>query len=151
VVHGQLASDRQSYDENQNHCKVIASVLAGPVQMTLGKNGDVYLTKAAGKLTRINLADGSNTSIAEGLALPEGVAQTPWGTFIVAESAAARLTEIDANGAKRTVADNLPIGLAPGPGLPPPYVATGVAVDADGTIFFSADKNNAIYKISPVR
>jgi sugar lactone lactonase YvrE len=131
--------------------KVVASGLAGPVQMTLGKDGAVYVTEAAGKLTRVNLADGAKTTIAEGLALPEGVAQTPWGTFIVAETAAARLTEIEVGGAKRTVADNLPIGLAPGPGLPPPYVVTGVAVDADGTIFFSADKNNAIYKISPVR
>ena len=87
-----------------------------------------------------------------GLALPEGVAQTPWGSFIVAETAAARLTEIDpATGAKRTVADRLPIGLAGGPGMPPPYVPTGVAVGADGSVYFSADKNNAVYRIRPQR
>ena len=131
---------------------VVASGLAGPVQMTLGRDGALYVTEAAGKLTRIDLADGKKTEIAGGLALPEGIAQTPWGSFIVAEAAAARLTEIDpASGAKRTVAENLPIGLPAGPGMPPPYVVTGVAVGADGSVYFSADKNNAIYRIRPQR
>jgi streptogramin lyase len=132
--------------------KVIASGLAGPVQMTLGRDGAVYVTEAAGKLTRVNLADGVKTTIAEGLALPEGVAQTPWGSFIVAETAAARLTEIDpVAGTRRTVAEGLPIGLPAGPGMPPPFVPTGVAVASDGSIYFSADKNNAIYRIAPQR
>lgn len=108
------------------------------------------MTEAAGKLTRINLVDGSKTVVADKLALPEGLAFTPWGSIVVAEAAARRLTEIDlATGARRTVAENLPIGLEAGPGLPPPYVATGVAVDADGTVYVSADRNNAIYKIRP--
>ena len=130
---------------------VVASGLGGPVQMILGRDGALYVTEAAGKLTRIDLADGKKTEIATGLALPEGVAQTPWGSFIVAEAAAAKLTEIDpVSGAKRTVAENLPIGLAPGaPGFPPPNVPTGVAVGADGSVYFSADKNNAIYRIRP--
>jgi len=60
--------------------------------------------------------------------------------------------EIDpADGSKRTVAENLPIGLAAGPGLPPPYVPTGVAVGADGSVYVSADLNNAIYRIRPAR
>jgi sugar lactone lactonase YvrE len=131
---------------------VVAAGLAGPVQMTLGRDGAVYVTEAAGKLTRVNLADGSKTTVAEGLALPEGVAQTPWGSFIVAETAAGRLTEIDATGGtRRVVAENLPIGLPGGPGMPPPYVPTGVAVGSDGTIYFSADRNNAIYRIAPQR
>jgi streptogramin lyase len=120
--------------------------------MTLGKDGALYVTEAAGKLTRIDLADGRKTEIASGLALPEGVAQTPWGSFIVAEAAAARLTEIDpVSGAKRTVADKLAIGMPAGPGMPPPYVVTGVAVGADGSVYFSANKNNAIYRIRPQR
>ncbi len=135
------------------HREVIASGLGGPVQMTLGADGALYVTEAAGKLTRISL-DGSaaRRTVAEGLALPEGVAQTPWGSFIVAESAARRLVEIDpANGTRRTVAEGLPIGLEGGPGMPPPYVPTGVAVGSDGTVYLSADRNNALYRIRPQR
>lgn len=132
--------------------RTVTSGLAGPVQMTLGRDGAIYVTEAAGKLTRVNLADGTKTEIAAGLALPEGVAQTPWGSFIVAESAAGRLTEIDpSNGQRRTVADKLPIGLSMSPGLPPPGVATGVAVDAQGTVYFTADRNNALYRVRPQR
>jgi streptogramin lyase len=132
--------------------KLVADGLAGPVQMVLGRDGALYVTEAAGKLTRIDLADGSKRSIAEGLALPEGLAQTPWGSFIVAESAARRLSEIDpATGARRVVAENLPIGLPAGPGMPPPYVVTGVAVAADGTVYFSADRDNGIYRVRPQR
>jgi streptogramin lyase len=131
---------------------VVSGGLVGPVQMTLGADGAVYVTEAAGKLTRISLADGSKTEVASGLALPEGLAQTPWGSFVVAEAAAGRLTEIDpANGQRRTVADKLPIGLSGGPGMPPPYVATGVTVGDDGSIYFSANRNNAIYRVRPQR
>ncbi|MBT2333403.1 hypothetical protein J7E49_05735 [Variovorax paradoxus] len=133
--------------------QVLASGLGGPVQMIVGRDGALYVTEATGKLIRIPLdASAPLRAIAEGLALPEGVAQTPWGSFIVAESAARRLVEIDpANGSRRTVAENLPIGLAAGPGLPPPYVVTGVAVGADGSIYMAADRNNAIYRIRPKR
>lgn len=132
--------------------RVVASGLAGPVQMTMGRDGALYVTEAAGKLTRIALADGAKTEVAAGLALPEGVAQTPWGSFIVAEAAAGRLTEIDpASGTRRTVADQLPIGLSGGPGMPPPYVATGVTVGTDGTVYFTANRNNALYRVRPQR
>ena len=132
--------------------KVIVQGLAGPVQMVLGQDGALYVTLAAGQLVRVNLADGSKTTVADGLALPEGLAQTPWGSFIVAESAAKRLVEIDpVNGSRRSVAENLPIGMPGGVGMPPPYVVTGVAVGADGHIYVSSDLNNAIYRIRPQR
>ena len=132
--------------------RVVASGLAGPVQMTLGNDGALYVTEAAGNLVRVDLADGGKRVVASGLALPEGVAQTPWGTFVVAEAAAARLIEIDpASGTRRTIAADLPIGMAAGPGMPPPYVATGVDVASDGTIYFSANRNNGIYRVRPMR
>ena len=130
----------------------LASGLAGPVQMVLGPDGHLYVTEAAGNVQRINLKDGSKTQVASSLALPEGLAFTPWGTLVVAEAGAGRLTEIDlAAGQRRSVAEGLPIGLSGGPGMPPPYVPTGVAVGADGTVYLSADRNNAIYSIKPVR
>jgi sugar lactone lactonase YvrE len=132
--------------------RTVTAGLQGPVQMTLGRDGALYVTEAAGTLTRIQLADGAKSAVASGLALPEGVAQTPWGSFVVAEAAARRLTEIDpATGQRRTVADNLPIGLPAGPAMPPPYVATGVTVDDAGNLYFSANRNNAIYRVRPMR
>lgn len=134
--------------------RTVASGLQGPVQMVLAAAGDaVYISEAAGNVVRIALADGGRSVVASGLALPEGLALTPWGSLVVAEAAAGRLTEIDlANPAqRRTVAEGLPIGLPAGPGMPPPYVPTGVAVGPDGTVYVSADRNNAVYRVAPRR
>lgn len=124
--------------------------LHGPVQMIVAKDGGVYVTEAAGRISRVDPKDWSSKVVAEGLALPEGIAQMPDGKLVVAEAAARRLTEIDpASGAKRVLAEGLPIGYEASPGTPPSYVPTGVAVDAKGVIYVSADRNNAIYRIKP--
>ena len=130
--------------------KQVVTGLQGPTQMILGKDGAVYVTELSGRLLRIDTSDWNQKTIAEGLAGPEGLAQTPSGKFIVAETVKRQLTEIDpANGNKRVIATDLPIGFEAGPGLPPPYLTTGVAVAADGTVYFSADRDNGIYKIKP--
>jgi sugar lactone lactonase YvrE len=130
--------------------KQVVTGLQGPTQMILGKDGGVYITELSGRLIRVDTANWSQKTIAEGLAAPEGLAQAPSGKFIVAESAKRQLTEVDpANGNKRVIAFDLPIGFEAGPGLPPPYLTTGVAVAADGTVYFSADRDNGIYKIKP--
>lgn len=124
--------------------------LQGPVQLINAKDGVVYVTEAAGRITRVDPKDWSTKVVAEGLALPEGLAQLPDGKLVVAEAAARRLTEVDpANGTKRTLAEGLPIGFEAGPGMPPSYIPTGVAVDAKGVIYVSADRNNAIYRLKP--
>ena len=130
--------------------KQVVTGLQGPTQMILGKDGGVYITELSGRLIRVDTGNWSQKTIAEGLAAPEGLAQAPSGKFIVAETAKRQLTEVDpANGNKRVIASNLPIGFEAGPGLPPPYLTTGVAVAADGTVYFSADRDNGIYKIKP--
>jgi sugar lactone lactonase YvrE len=130
--------------------KQVVTGLQGPTQMILGKDGALYITEMAGRLIRVDTSNWSQTTVAEGLAGPEGLAQTPAGKFIVAEAAKRQLTEVDpANGNKRVIATDLPIGFEAGPGLPPPYLTTGVAVAADGTVYFSADQDNGIYKIKP--
>lgn len=130
--------------------ELVASV-AAPVQMMLGPDGQVYLTDYSGKLLRVSPGGGTPTVLAEGLDRPEGLARTPWGTFIVAEVGAQRLTEIDlATGDRRTVADRLPIGAPSGNlGEPPAGAPTGVAVDVDGNVYFTSDLNNGIYRIRP--
>ena len=127
----------------------LAKELAGPAALILGSDGAVYVTEAAGRLTKIDLATGAKTVVAQELAMPEGVAETPWGTFVVAESATKRVIEIDPKtGTKTTIAENLPIGLTPGrPGMPPAYLATGVAVDRDGTVYVTGDIDNSLVRI----
>lgn len=128
---------------------VVVKDLTGPVALAAARDGKLYLTEAAGRLSRINPSDWSRTTVAEGLLLPEGVAEAPGGRLIVAETAAARLTEIDpASGKRRVIADGLPIGFEAAPGMPPSNIPTGVAVDERGNIYFSADRNNAIYRIA---
>lgn len=144
------AIKRAAGDGYKQQSTVVAG-LAGPVQMILGRDGKVYVTEAAGRLTAIDPRDWSRRAVAEGLALPEGLAQRDDGMLVVAEAAARRLVEIDpATGTRRTIAQDLPIGFEAGPGLPPSYVPTGVAVARDGTVYFSADRNNAIYRL-PMR
>jgi len=137
--------------EHYKDRKVVAGELAGPAQMILGQDGAVYVTEAIGRLTRIDLTTGQKSLIAEGLAMPEGLAQTTWGSFVVAESAAQRLVSIDPQTQTRvTVASNLPIGLPAGrPGLPPPYLTTGVAVGADGTVYVTGDRDGSLLRIRP--
>ena len=113
----------------------------------------LYAELATGRITRASGADYKTTKVvAEGLAGPTQMALGRDGALVVTEAAAARLTEIDpASGTRRTIAANLPIGLPAGPGMPPPYVVTGVAVGADGTVYVSANKNNAVYRLRPQR
>lgn len=131
--------------------KVLATGLQGPVQMVVGPQMDaLYVSEAAGRIVRVPLSGGTAQEVAKDLAQPEGLAFTPWGSLVVAEVGKQRLTEIDlASGQRRTIAHNLPIGLAGGPGMPPPYVPTGVAVASDGTVYVSADLVNAIYRAKP--
>lgn len=132
--------------------KTVVSGLQAPVQMVLGKDGRVYVTELGGKLLRVPTAGGTPVAVAQGLNQPEGLAETPWGTFIVAEVGARRLTEINlADGSRRTVADKLPIGAPAEAGGPPANSPTGVAVGGDGSVYFSSDTNNGIYRIRPTR
>jgi len=154
VIYAELATGTVTRASGADYktTKVIASGLSGPAQLALARDGTLYVTEAAGTLTRVNLADGAKSEVASGLLLPEGVAQTPWGSLVVAEAAARRLVEIDpATGARRTIAENLEIGMPAGPGMPPPYCVTGVAVGDDGTVYFTANRNNAVYRVRPQR
>ena len=132
--------------------KVVADGLAGPGADGAGRDGAVYVTEAAGKLTRINLADGSKTTRGR----RPGAARRP-GADALGHVRRGRVGRAPADRdrprqrQRRSVAENLPIGLAAGPGMPPPYVPTGVAVGADGAVYFSADLNNAIYRVRPQR
>lgn len=122
--------------------------LAGPVGLVAASKDAVYLTEAfSGQVSRVE-ANGERTVIASDLKMPEGIALSPDGKLIVAEVGAKRIVEIDpSTGAITEIAGNLPIGLAGAPGGLPTNIPTGVGVGSTGTIYFSSDIENAIYKV----
>ena len=128
----------------------VASGLQGPVQMIKSRSGQIYLTLLSGELARLDPADFSLHTVADGLQLPEGLAELPDGRLLVAEPSAQRLVSIDPEtGSKQVSAEQLPIGLAAGPGMPPTGIPTGLAVDAQGRVYFGSDTNNGLYRLTP--
>jgi sugar lactone lactonase YvrE len=128
---------------------VLIGGLEGPVGLVGGPNGDVYVTEAfAGQVSKIK-SNGEKAVLAKDLKMPEGIALTPDGKLIVAEVGAKRIVELDPQTGKLSeIAGNLPIGLAGAPGGLPTNIPTGVGVGATGTIYFSSDIENAIYKVT---
>jgi sugar lactone lactonase YvrE len=128
---------------------VVIGGLEGPVGLVAGSGGTVYLTEAfAGRVSKVE-ANGEKTVVAKDLKGPEGIALSPDGKLIVAEVGAKRIIRIDpANGAVTEIAANLPIGLPATPGGLPSNIPTGVGVGESGTIYFSSDIENAIYKVT---
>ena len=128
---------------------VVIGGLEGPVGMAAGPKGMVYVTEAfSGQVSMIE-SNGEKIVVARDLKMPEGIALASDGRLIVAEVGAKRIVQIDpSNGAVTEIAGNLPIGLVAAPGGLPTNIPTGVGVGASGTIYFSSDVENAIYKIT---
>lgn len=122
--------------------------LEGPVGLVRGKTDEVYVTEAlAGTVSRID-SNGEKTVLAKELKMPEGIARSSDGQLVVAEVGAKRLIEIAPESGKITeIAANLPIGLPGAPGGLPTNIPTGVAIGGTGTVYFSSDIENAIYKL----
>jgi sugar lactone lactonase YvrE len=128
---------------------VLIGGLEGPVGLVGGSNGEVYVTEAfAGQVSKVE-SNGEKTVVAKDLKMPEGIARAPDGKLIVAEVGAKRIIQVDPSSGNVTeIAGNLPIGLVGAPGGLPTNIPTGVGVGASGTIYFSSDIENSIYKIA---
>src|SRR3954452_1283051 len=123
--------------------------LEGPVGLVGGSSGEVYVTEAFAGLVSMIESNGEKTVIAKDLKMPEGIARARDGKLIVAEVGAKRLIEIvPETGTVTEIAANLPIGLTGAPGGLPTHIPTGVGIGESGTIYFSSDIENAIYKVT---
>lgn len=129
--------------------KIVVGDLSGPIGLVGGPQGSAYVTEAfSGQVSKVG-SNGEKTVIAKDLKLPEGIALTGDGQLIVAEVGARRIVQIDPQNGKITeIAGNLPIGLPGTPGGLPTNIPTGVGVGTSGTIYFSSNIENAIYKIT---
>ena len=125
--------------------------LAGPVGLATDGDQILYVGEYdGGRIWQLNVATGDRQPVAKGLDRPEGMALTADGQLLVAETGTQSLLRIDpATGQRELIADGLEIGLQGGEDMPAPFLPTGVAVAADGTIFISADLSNAVYQLKP--
>jgi streptogramin lyase len=139
---------RVSGEHGKDRTPVVGG-LEGLVGMVAASNSEVYVTEAfAGQVSLIE-TNGERTIIAKDLKMPEGIALAPDGRLIVAEVGAKRIVAIDPkSSAVSEIAGNLPIGLAAPPGGLPTHTPTGVGVGASGTIYFTSDIENALYKVT---
>ncbi|QIZ82470.1 PQQ-binding-like beta-propeller repeat protein [Thalassovita gelatinovora] len=130
--------------------EVLIDGLVLPVGLVLKDQG-VYVTEAgAGTVSRVDLANGAKTVVAEGLVGPEGIDIAPDGTLIVAEAGKQRVISIDpATGAVTELAASIAMGVVAAKGTPPTYVTSGVAVGGNGSIYVVSDVENAIYRLTP--
>ena len=115
----------------------------------VGAGGAVYLTEAfTGQVSKVE----SQRRADRDRQGPENARRhSRWrstANLIVAEVGVKRIVRIDpAKGTVTEIAANLPIGLPAAPGGLPSNIPTGVGVGATGTIYFSSDIENAIYKL----
>lgn len=132
--------------------QTLATGLDQPAGLAAGADGTLYVTEAgAGTLSRIDAATGARSLLVQDLQMPEGVAVTADGQVVVAEVGARRIIAVDpATGAVEVVAEDLPVGLPAPPGAPPVFTPTGLAAGGDGTMYFTSDLENAIYRIRRV-
>ncbi|TVP89530.1 MAG: hypothetical protein EA348_07930 [Pseudomonadaceae bacterium] len=137
-----------SGDELQNSTTLISDLL-GPVAMQLGQDGALYLTEAAGMLSRVNIASGELERLVTDLAMPEGLVELSAGQWLVAETAKQQISLIDLEqDTQQVVASELPIGFPAGPGMPPSGIPTGLSLDAVGNLYFGSDLDNGLYRMA---
>ena len=128
---------------------VLSNELAGPVGVA-ANDTKIYVSEYdSGRISVVDLNDGSRSTLIEGLQRPEGLAFADDGRLLIAETGTQRLLVVDVAANQLAVlADGLPIGLNGGDDLPKPFLPTGVAVDRNGHIYISADIDNEIIKLT---
>jgi sugar lactone lactonase YvrE len=137
-------------DRKSRH--IVAENLGGPVGVTWAGPDTLYVTEAvAGRVTRIDIKDGSRVTVREGLIQPEGLTVLPDGRVAVVEAGAGRLSAIDPRtGSTEVLATDLPVGLIV-PNTPAPvHVPSGIAVGDGGILYLTSDRDHSVIKLVPV-
>jgi len=129
--------------------EVLADDLRQP--MGLARRGNEWFVSesAAGRVSAIG-AKGGRRTVISGLQRPEGLAFMPDGRLVLAETGTGQMLLVDtSSGARETIAQKLPFGIADSPGYPPGMIPTGVAVDGAGRVYLSSDRESSLLRLSP--
>lgn len=126
----------------------LASGLGAPAGLAYDGTRFFVGEVAAGRISAVDATTGARTTVATDLSRPEGIALDPRGRLVVAETGRRRIVALDAGSGAIVdeLGTDLPIGVTSAAG-PPTYIPTGVAVGSDGTVYFSADVDAAVYRI----
>ena len=129
--------------------EAVVVALAGPAGMAFNADrSTLFVTTAGGSVWAVNPADWSKRRVRDGLVMPEGISVSAAGKLLVMEVGKQRLLEIDpVDGATRTLAEDLPVGLPALEGLPPTGVFNDVVEAANGDLFFTADRDAGLYRL----
>lgn len=129
--------------------EAVVVALAGPAGMAFNADrSTLFVTTAGGSVWAVNPADWSKRRVRDGLAMPEGISVSAAGKLLVMEVGKQRLLEVDpVDGATRTLAEDLPVGLPALEGLPPTGVFNDVVEAANGDLFFTADRDAGLYRL----
>jgi len=130
---------------------VVAAGLDAPVAIAAAGSDAVYVAlHGSGRVERVGLEDGARELVARDLEAPEGLAVGPEGRLFVSEGGAARITRVDPQaGRQEVIASGLPLGLDVQGSMPGPGLFSGIAVAADGSVYFSSDIEAALYRLRP--
>lgn len=142
---------------------VLLSGLGQPMGVALDDSGHLYVSDVErGALLRLRAdqKDGEQTVLTDGLDQPHGVAVAGGEVFLV-ETGTRRLLAVDpATGARRTVAEELALGISPDrdgwapalfthgmPGVPRRFA--GLAAALDGSLLLSAHGEGTVWRLTP--
>lgn len=138
---------------------VLATGLAGPVGISVDTDGTYLVAESgAGRVVRVGPA--GVQSVVDGLVRPQGILLAGRTLYVVDAGARQVLSADLDTGARRVIAEGLPIGPPPGvtpkplKGMPPfsgpqgPFA--GIARGRDGTLFISADGDGSVLALHPV-
>lgn len=136
----------------------LAHGLAAPMGVAIGSDHTAYVSEAAGGRI-VGITGGKAATVVDGLRQPQGIAIR--GTLLyIADTGTKEVIACNlANGSRRTIAANLPIGPPPGV-TPKPLRAflplcgamtpfTGLTIGADGTVYVSGDTEGSVLALRP--
>ena len=137
--------------DDRNSREVLVEGLEGPVGLALAGADALYVTEAlAGRVSRIDMSDGSKSILIEGLTQPEGLTVLADGRVAVVDVGMQQVIAIDPDtGAIEELANNLPVGKFAPEAPAPVHVPSGIAAGANGVLYLTSDLDQSVIKLVP--